>query len=191
MNGQSSLTPHPQPFSPEGRGAESLAQRAAAVRLLVLDVDGVLTDGRITYTAEGVELKSFHVRDGSGLVFWRRLGGKTAIISGRTSKAVDIRAAEIGITLVIQGSSDKRADFDRVLEATGLGADEACAIGDDLPDLLMLRASGLAAAVADGCPEVRAAAHYVTRTPGGRGAVREVVELLLRAQGRWCELTGN
>src|SRR5258708_5921469 len=100
----------------------SLAQRAAAVRLLVLDVDGVLTDGRITYTADGVELKSFHVRDGSGLVFWQRLGGQTAIISGRTSKAVDVRAAELGISLVIQGSSDKRADLDRVLEATGLGA---------------------------------------------------------------------
>jgi 3-deoxy-D-manno-octulosonate 8-phosphate phosphatase (KDO 8-P phosphatase) len=175
-------------------GAEkkpSLARRAAAVRLLVLDVDGVLTDGRIIYTADGIELKSFHVRDGSGLVFWQRLGGKTAIISGRTSKAVDIRAAELGISLVIQGSSDKRADFDRVLEATGLGTDEACAIGDDLPDLPMLHASGLAAAVADACPEVRAAAHYVTRTSGGHGAVREVVELLLRAQGRWCKLTGN
>jgi 3-deoxy-D-manno-octulosonate 8-phosphate phosphatase (KDO 8-P phosphatase) len=157
----------------------------------VLDVDGVLTDGRITYTADGVELKSFHVRDGSGLVYWQRLGGKTAIISGRTSKAVDIRAAELGISLVIQGSSDKRADLDRALKATGLGAGEACAIGDDLPDLPMLRASGLAAAVADACPEVRAAAHYVTRTPGGRGAVREVVDLLLRAQGRWCELAGN
>ncbi len=169
----------------------SLEHRAAAIRLLVLDVDGVLTDGRITYTADGVEIKSFHVRDGSGIVFWQRMGGKSVIISGRTSKAVDVRAAELGITMVVQGSSDKRAALDRVLEATGLQAAEACAVGDDLPDLPVLRSCGLAAAVADACPEVRAAAHYVTQMRGGRGVVREIVELLLRAQGRWCELTGD
>jgi 3-deoxy-D-manno-octulosonate 8-phosphate phosphatase (KDO 8-P phosphatase) len=168
-----------------------LLQRAVGIRLLVLDVDGVLTDGRITYTSDGVELKSFHVRDGSGLVFWQRLGGKVAIISGRTSRAVDVRAAELGIAVVEQGSGNKRAAFDRVLEATDSRAAEACAVGDDLPDLPLLRTCGLAAAVADACPEVRAAAHYVTQSPGGHGAVREVVELLLRAQGRWCELAGD
>ena len=169
----------------------SLAHRAGAVRLLVLDVDGVMTDGRITYTADGVELKSFHVRDGSGIVMWQRLGGRTAIISGRTSKAVDVRAAELGVSLVVQGSRDKRAAFDRMLEAAGLRPAAACCICDDLPDLPLLHACGLATAVADACPEVRAAAHYVTQSPGGRGAIREVIELLLRAQGRWNELASN
>jgi 3-deoxy-D-manno-octulosonate 8-phosphate phosphatase (KDO 8-P phosphatase) len=163
----------------------SLAERAAGVRLLVLDVDGVLTDGRITYTANGVEVKSFHVRDGSGLVFWQRLGGQVAIVSGRSSPVVDVRAAELGIPIVVQGASDKRAALRDVLTRTGLLAAEACAVGDDLPDLPLLQTTGLAVAVADACPEVRAAAHYVTQVRGGRGAVREVVELLIRAQGRW------
>ncbi len=162
-----------------------MAQRAAHVRLLVLDVDGVLTDGRITYTADGVEVKSFHVRDGSALAFWQRLGGHVAIVSGRSSPAVDVRAAELGVSTVVQGAGDKLAAFRGALEAAGLRADQACAVGDDLPDLPVLLACGLAVAVADACPEARAAAHHVTLAPGGRGAVREVVELLLRAQGRW------
>jgi 3-deoxy-D-manno-octulosonate 8-phosphate phosphatase (KDO 8-P phosphatase) len=170
---------------------DSLASRAQAIKLLVLDVDGVLTDGRITYAADGTEIKSFHVRDGSGLVFWQRLGGRVAIISGRRSKTVDVRAAELGITLVEQGVADKRAALERALAATSLAAAEACAVGDDLPDLPVLRTCGLAVAVADACPEVRGIAHYVTRAAGGRGAVREVVELLLRAQGQWAELVGD
>jgi 3-deoxy-D-manno-octulosonate 8-phosphate phosphatase (KDO 8-P phosphatase) len=163
----------------------TVSERCAAVRLLVLDVDGVLTDGRITYTAHGVEVKSFHVRDGSGLVYWQRLGGRVAIISGRSSAAVDVRAAELGITLVRQGAADKWAAFAALLEETGLRPDEVCVVGDDLPDLPLLCTCGLAVAVADACPEARAAAHYVTQAPGGHGAVREVVELILRAQGRW------
>src|SRR5690349_22697273 len=95
----------------------TVSERCAAVRLLVLDVDGVLTDGRITYTADGVELKSFHVRDGSGIKFWQKFGGRVAIISGRASKAVDVRAAELGVTTVVQGAADKRAALDGVLAA--------------------------------------------------------------------------
>jgi 3-deoxy-D-manno-octulosonate 8-phosphate phosphatase (KDO 8-P phosphatase) len=163
----------------------SLAQRAAGIRLLVLDVDGVLTDGRITYTGEGVEIKAFHVRDGSALKYWEKAGHQVAIISGRSSKAVDVRAAELGIKMVFQGIGDKRVALDRVLTATGMPAGAACAVGDDIPDLPVLRACGMAVAPADACPEVRAAAHYVTRALGGRGAVREVLELLLRAQGQW------
>jgi 3-deoxy-D-manno-octulosonate 8-phosphate phosphatase (KDO 8-P phosphatase) len=169
----------------------ALAKQAAAVRLLVLDVDGVLTDGRITYTADGVEIKSFHVRDGSAIKLWERQGGQVAIISGRTSKAVDVRAAELGIPWVIQGANDKLIAFGQLLETAGVSAVETCAVGDDLPDLALLRASGLGVAVADACPEARSAAAYVTQTPGGQGAVREVVELLLRAQGRWAELVGD
>jgi 3-deoxy-D-manno-octulosonate 8-phosphate phosphatase (KDO 8-P phosphatase) len=169
----------------------ALTKRAAAVRLLVLDVDGVLTDGRITYTADGIEIKSFHVRDGSAVKLWERLGGRVAIISGRTSKAVDVRAAELGIAWVVQGASDKSAAFGRVLDTAGVTAAETCAVGDDLPDLPLLRECGLGVAVADACPEARAAAGYVTHTRGGHGVVREVVELLLRAQGRWAEAVGD
>jgi 3-deoxy-D-manno-octulosonate 8-phosphate phosphatase (KDO 8-P phosphatase) len=169
----------------------SLAQRAAGIRLLVLDVDGVLTDGRITYTGEGIEIKAFHVRDGSALKYWEKAGHQVGIISGRASKAVDVRAAELGIKLVFQGIGDKRTALDQVLAATGLPANAACAVGDDIPDLPVLRACGMAVAVADACPEVRAAAHYVTRAFGGKGAVREVLELLLRAQGQWDHWVGD
>lgn len=164
----------------------SLAARCQHIQLLVLDVDGVMTDGRITYTADGLEIKSFHVRDGAAVGLWQRSGKKVAIISGRTSKAVDLRAAELGITpLVRQGAADKKLALRTILAATTLPAEQVCAVGDDLADLPLFRACGLAVAVADACDEAKAAAHYVTRTPGGHGVVREVVELLLRAQGRW------
>jgi 3-deoxy-D-manno-octulosonate 8-phosphate phosphatase (KDO 8-P phosphatase) len=163
----------------------TLAGRCARVELLVLDVDGVLTDGRIVYTAEGVEIKSFHVRDGSALAVWQAVGKQVAVVTGRTSKVVDFRAQELGIRHVRHGAGDKAAAFRELLAATGLGPEQAAAVGDDLPDLPVLRAAGLAVAVADACPEVRAAAHWVTATPGGRGAVREAVELILKHQGRW------
>jgi 3-deoxy-D-manno-octulosonate 8-phosphate phosphatase (KDO 8-P phosphatase) len=163
----------------------TLAERCAAIELLVLDVDGVLTDGGIIYTDNGVELKRFHVRDGSGLVLWHRAGKRSAIISGRTSRLVEVRAAELGVGLVMQGAPDKRAAYRRVLETMAVKPEQVCSVGDDLPDLPVLLNCGLAVAVADGCQEVRSAAHYVTRTPGGRGAAREVIELILGCQGRW------
>jgi 3-deoxy-D-manno-octulosonate 8-phosphate phosphatase (KDO 8-P phosphatase) len=162
-----------------------LAARAARVRLLLLDVDGVLTDGRIVYADDGAELKRFHVRDGSGLKFWRDAGKRAAIVSGRTSAAVDRRAAELGVAPVLQGQGDKLPAFERVLAELGLAADEVCAVGDDLPDLPVLLRAGLAVAVADACPEVRAAAAFVTPTPGGAGAVRDAVEWLMRLTGEW------
>src|SRR5947209_2359363 len=106
----------------------ALQERAAAIRLLVLDVDGVMTDGRITYTADGVEMKSFHVRDGSGIKYWQRFGGQVAIVSGRTSQAVNVRAAELGITTVVQGAADKVAALNVVLESSGAPAAATCAI---------------------------------------------------------------
>lgn len=160
----------------------------AAIKLLLLDVDGVLTDGSIVYADDGTEIKRFHVRDGSGLKFWQRAGNRAAIVSGRTSKAVEMRAAELGVSPVLQGRPDKLPAFAEVLALTGLRPDEVCAIGDDLPDLPVLRRCGLAVAVADACPEVRAAAHYVTAAPGGRGAVREAVEWLLKSQGKWDDV---
>lgn len=163
----------------------TLLDRLRAVDLLVLDVDGVLTEGSIFYTEDGNEMKRFHVRDGSGLKIWAHLGKRAAIITGRQSKLVERRAAELGIAPVIQGASEKLPAYRRVLEQTGLTPDRVCAVGDDVPDLGVLANCGLAVAVADACPEARAAAHYVTRAAGGRGAVREVIELVLNAQGQW------
>jgi 3-deoxy-D-manno-octulosonate 8-phosphate phosphatase (KDO 8-P phosphatase) len=163
----------------------TLAERCAPIELLVLDVDGVLTDGRIIYASDGAEIKAFHVRDGSGLAFWQKQRKQVAILSGRKTKTVDMRAQELGIRQVRQGVQDKAAAFRQLLHDVGMRAEQAAAVGDDLPDLPMLRAAGLAIAVADACPEVRAAAHHVTVTRGGRGAVREVVELILKHQGRW------
>jgi 3-deoxy-D-manno-octulosonate 8-phosphate phosphatase (KDO 8-P phosphatase) len=165
-----------------------LADLAARIELLLLDVDGVLTDGSVVYSDSGEELKRFHVRDGAGLKLWRAAGKRAAIISGRSSATVERRAAELGVAPVLQGRDDKLAALDEVLAATGLTADRVCAIGDDLADLPVLGRVGLTIAVADACPEVRAAAHRTTITPGGRGAVREAAEWLLKLQGRWDEL---
>jgi 3-deoxy-D-manno-octulosonate 8-phosphate phosphatase (KDO 8-P phosphatase) len=162
-----------------------LSERCAAVELLLLDVDGVLTDGSIVYADDGVEIKAFHVRDGSGLKLWQREGKRAAVISGRRSRAVEVRAAELGIDPVIQGAADKLAAYRQLLDGSGLRPEQVAAVGDDLPDLPLLGNCGLAVAVADACAEVRAEAHCITRTPGGRGAVREVIELILRCQGRW------
>lgn len=163
----------------------TLSSRCAGIDLLLLDVDGVLTDGGIVYADNDVEVKRFHVRDGSGLKLWHRAGKRSAIISGRTSSVVAVRAAELGVAQVMQGAGDKRAAFAQVLAAAGVRPEQVCGVGDDVPDLPVLQQCGLAVAVADACADVRAAAHYVTRTPGGRGAVREVIELLLRCQGHW------
>ena len=165
--------------------AKSLADRCRAVELLVLDVDGVLTDGSIIYSDAGQELKKFHVRDGSGLKLWHSLGKRTAIVTGRSSSVVDVRAAELLIGLVIQGAADKLAAYRQVLRDAQLSAEQVCCVGDDMPDLPLLRHCGLAVAVADACPEAKADAHYVTRAAGGRGAVREAIELILGCQGQW------
>jgi 3-deoxy-D-manno-octulosonate 8-phosphate phosphatase (KDO 8-P phosphatase) len=166
----------------------SLQERCAAVELLVMDVDGVLSDGGIWVDDNGVEAKQFHVRDGAGIAYWMRAGKRAAIISGRYCKAVDHRAAELGITRVFQGRLDKRPALEELLAAERIAPAQVCAIGDDLADIPALRHVGLAVAVADAVDEVRAAAHYVTRATGGRGAVRELVEMLLRAQGRWADV---
>ena len=165
-----------------------LARRCRGIELLVLDVDGVLTDGAIVVDDLGVESKHFHVRDGGGIALWRRSGKRVAILSGRSARCVEIRASELGITPVIQGSSDKKVSILGLLKELGLEPFQACAMGDDLADLPMLGVSGLAACPSDAAPEVIAAAHFVSRQPGGRGAVREVVEVLLKHQGAWDAL---
>jgi 3-deoxy-D-manno-octulosonate 8-phosphate phosphatase (KDO 8-P phosphatase) len=163
----------------------SLRARCAPIELLVLDVDGVLTDGGITYADDGTELKVFHVRDGSGLKLWHKAGKRAAIISGRVSPVVARRAAELGVSMLLQGAADKLAAYHELLAETGFRHDQVCAVGDDIPDLPILRQCGLAVAVADACVEVLAEARYVTLRSGGRGAVREAIEVILRSQGRW------
>ena len=167
------------------RSEISLPQRCARIAMLVLDVDGVLSDGRIVYTDQGAERKAFHVRDGSGLKLWTSLGHKAGIITGRRSLIVERRAHELGITAVIQGADDKKAALLQMTAELGVKLEEACGMGDDIVDMPMLRACGLAVAVADACAEAKEEADYVTQVRGGRGAVREVIELILRAQGSW------
>jgi 3-deoxy-D-manno-octulosonate 8-phosphate phosphatase (KDO 8-P phosphatase) len=157
-------------------------QRAAAIRLLVLDVDGVLTDGRLYFNADGEALKAFHVRDGAGIVQLRKAGIQVAIISGRNSKAVTTRMNELGVLHVQQGIHDKQAALQELLQTLQLNADCIACVGDDTPDMPMLNLARLAVAVADAHPVVRAAAHYVTQLAGGQGAVREVCDLILQAQ---------
>ena len=159
-----------------------LIERARRVRLLVLDVDGVMTDGRLHITAQGEETKVFHVRDGSGIVAVQRAGIPVAIISGRDSAAVTRRASELGIRHVFQGIADKRAALDALLIELGLDADALACVGDDTPDVPMLERATLAVAVADAHATARAAAHWTTPSPGGHGAVREVCDLLLSAR---------
>ena len=163
-------------------------RRAAHIKLLLLDCDGVLTDGRITLDADGDEQKSFHTRDGHGLVLLHRAGLQSGIISGRTSQAVVRRARDLGIAHVRQGTHNKLVEFAEVLTAAGVDAGAVAFVGDDVTDIPLMRRAAFAVAVADAGDETRAAAHYVTRLPGGFGAVREVCELILKAQGHWAEL---
>ena len=158
------------------------------IRWLCLDCDGVLTDGRIHMGADGRSSRAFHVHDGFAIRCFQKLGGVVAIISGKDSPAVGARAEELGIAQVIQGSSDKLADLNALLSGTGVNPRQVAMIGDDLPDLPILHNCGYPIAVANAVDEVKAAARYVTRRPGGDGAVREAIEHLLRAAGRWHEI---
>lgn len=165
----------------------TLAERCRRIDLLVLDIDGVLTDGGIVYSNDEREIKRFHVRDGSALKLWHASGKASAILSGRSTPLVDRRGRELGVTWVIQGAGDKGPAYDRLLREAGRRPEQVCCMGDDVPDLPLLRRCGLAVAVADACVEARAEAHYVTRRSGGRGAVREAVERIMRVQGSWQE----
>lgn len=164
---------------------EDVRSRAARVRLLCLDVDGVLTDGRLFYTDSGRELKAFSVQDGQALKMLAGAGIEIAIITGRRSHLVTRRARDLGIRHLHQGVADKRAVLDALLTGLGLSADEAAHMGDDLPDLPVLRAVGLALAPANRHPVLDDHVHHVTRAIGGEGAVREACELILRAQDAW------
>lgn len=162
-----------------------LERRLARVQLLLLDVDGVLTDGGVTWSNEGVESKTFHIRDGLGLRLWQRSGCRAGIVTGRSSHVVQLRAEELGIGIVRQGVDDKLEAAAAIVAECGLSWEQTAFMGDDLPDLPVVMRSGVGLAVADACPEVRAAAALVTALPGGRGAVREAIERMLRARGSW------
>jgi 3-deoxy-D-manno-octulosonate 8-phosphate phosphatase (KDO 8-P phosphatase) len=163
---------------------DTLIERANDIRLLVLDVDGVLTDGRLYFTARGEEMKCFHVRDGAGIVQLQRAGIQIAVISGRESKAVERRMNELGVTWIRQGISDKLAALRELLDILGLTTQQTACIGDDTPDLPLLAVARLAATVADAHPTVKSRAHFIAQSPGGMGAVREVCDLILESQRR-------
>jgi 3-deoxy-D-manno-octulosonate 8-phosphate phosphatase (KDO 8-P phosphatase) len=165
--------------------AADLDRRLAGVQLLLLDCDGVLTDGGVTWSDDGVEQKTFHIRDGLGIRAWQRAGGQTGIITGRSSRIVERRAAELGIEFVRQGVDDKLTVAGAIIKECGLSWEQTAFMGDDLPDLPVVSRCGVGAAVADACAELLAAAAVVTSLPGGRGAVRELIERMLRARGGW------
>lgn len=167
---------------------EEVHARARRVRLLLLDVDGVLTDGTVGIHATGGESKDFFIRDGLGIVWARRAGIEVGLLSGRPSEVTTRRATELGLTIVVQDSTDKAAGFAKILEAHPHREDEVAYMGDDLLDLPVLRRVGLATAPADATAEVQAQVHWISQHAGGRGAVRELIELLLRSQGRWNAL---
>jgi len=165
-----------------------LEQRCQDIELVLADVDGVLTAGQIIFNNQGIETKQFHIRDGMGIRLWQRAGYRFGLITGRSSHIVKIRAGELGIEIVRQTAEDKLPVALEILQQLGLQPNQVCYIGDDLPDLPVMRAVGLGVAVADACVEVRQAAHHVTQLRGGEGAVRETIEVILKAQRRWSDL---
>lgn len=169
---------------------QAIRERARAVRGLFLDVDGVLTDGSFILDNNGVEIKAFNVKDGIGIRMLLRAGVRVALISGRSSPAVKFRAQDLGIDEVHQGVNNKIKVFRSILKKWNIKEHQAAFVGDDIPDLPLLERVGLAVAVADACSEVKERAHMVTGSKGGRGAVREVSECILRARGAWNPL-GN
>ncbi len=166
-----------------------LVQRVERVKLLVLDVDGVLTDGRIVFAEYGDELKFFDVQDGAGLVFWSRMGLKSAIITARSSRLMRRRAKEMRVDVLVQGRLMKLPVYEQLLKRFRVKDEQVCAIGDDLMEVPILRRVGLAVAVPNAVEDLKRSCHYVTHRAGGKGAVREVIELILKAQGLWDRVT--
>ena len=165
-----------------------MKKKAASIKVLILDVDGVLTDGRITLNERGDEVKSFNVKDGLGLKILMSTGIEVVIITGRKSMVVEHRARELGIDEVWQGIKDKRALCKKIIGEKGLKKKEVCCIGDDLPDLAMFMETGLRIAVADAVEEVGKKADFVTKKNGGYVAVREACEWILRSRGAWPKI---
>jgi 3-deoxy-D-manno-octulosonate 8-phosphate phosphatase (KDO 8-P phosphatase) len=168
--------------------SEEVVSRARRIKLLLMDCDGVLTDGHLWLTEDDDEQKAFHARDGQGISLMHRAGLRTGIITGRKSTAVDRRARDLKMSYVHQFAKDKVKALNEIIAEAGVSVEECAFVGDDLADIPPMRRVGFAVAVADAVEETKQAAHYVTCLQGGQGAVREVCELILKAQGRWEEL---
>ncbi len=166
-----------------------VVERARKITLLVLDVDGVLTDGKVYYGNYGDELQAFSLQDGMGMVLWHQAGLQSVIVSGRRSGMVKRRAKEMRVAKVFQSAGDKEKIYLEILQNMGKSDEEVCFVGDDLVDVPLLRRAGLAVAVGNAVAEVKESAHYVTEHAGGNGAVREVIDLLLKANGKWEKVT--
>jgi 3-deoxy-D-manno-octulosonate 8-phosphate phosphatase (KDO 8-P phosphatase) len=166
-------------------------EKARAIKLLILDVDGVLTDGKIVYADRGEELKCFNVKDGHGIKLLLRAGIEVALVTGRKSAAVEHRAQDLGIRLVFQKALNKIEAYEEIRATQKLRDEELCVMGDDLPDLPILRKCGFSVAVPDSVDEVKREVDYVTNKEAGKGAVREVCEIILKAQGLWERVTAR
>jgi 3-deoxy-D-manno-octulosonate 8-phosphate phosphatase (KDO 8-P phosphatase) len=165
--------------------------RARRIRLVLFDVDGVLTDGVVVMHADGSESKGFHIKDGAAIVWAQRAGVQVGLLSARSSGATTHRAAQLAVRIVQQGVTSKASAFDTILKSSGLAEEAVCYMGDDLLDLPVLERVGLAAAPSDAAAEVRQRVHWISAAAGGRGAARELIELVLRAQGRWDDVVGG
>ena len=175
----------------EGKRAVDAFERAKKIRMLILDVDGVLTDGSVYTGADGELFKAFNIKDGMGIALWQKVGFKTAIITGRTSKMLEQRAAELHITEFRQGCIDKRGAYKDIKEKYDLTDEDIAYVGDDLIDLPVMLQVGFAAAPADAVDDVRERAHFVAYAMGGRGAVREVLEFILKSKGLWRDIVNT
>ena len=165
-----------------------LQQRCQSIALLLSDVDGVLTDGRVILDNQGIESKSFHIRDGLGIRLWQKAGYQFGMVTLRSTQSLKVRAAELGVEIIRQGVPDKLSAVKQIMAELKFSRERVCYIGDDLPDLPVIRAVGLGIAVADACDELRQAAHHTTAERGGEGAVRAVIEMVLKAQCRWTDV---
>ena len=166
----------------------NIKEKAKRIKFLILDVDGVLTDGKIIYDSEGKEMKFFNVLDGLGIVLLRRAGIKTAIITAKTSKVVMRRSKDMQVFAVYQNVAKKEKTYKKILKKFKLTDSQVCFIGDELIDLPVLNRAGFSVAVSNAVPEVKRKADYITKRPGGGGAVREVIEIILKSQKKWNEI---
>jgi 3-deoxy-D-manno-octulosonate 8-phosphate phosphatase (KDO 8-P phosphatase) len=166
----------------------TLQEKAARIRLVLFDVDGVLTDGVVIMHADGSESKGFHIRDGAAIVWAQRAGLTVGLLSARSSGATTQRAAQLAVSIVSQGVANKLSAYERIVRDNGLEDADVAYMGDDLLDLPVLERAGLSAAPADAAAEVRASVDWVSQSPGGRGAARELIELVLRATNRWDDI---
>lgn len=167
---------------------ESLLNRARKIKLLLLDVDGVLTDGRIVYDSKGRDSKFFDVHDGLGVYMLKKAEISTVLITAKGSRTLKSRARDMRVAEIFADVHPKSSVFDKILKRHNVIPQEVCFVGDDLVDLCLMKKVGLAVAVFNACPEVKTLAHYITHREGGRGAVREVAELILKSQGKWQKL---